>query len=471
MSETKKKSRRVGKYEIGISLGEGTFGKVKKAVNVETGEVVAIKILDKEKIQKQNMGSQVKKEISIMKLVRHHFVVKLKEVLASKTKIFIVLELVTGGELFDKIVEAQRFDEETARFYFQQLVVGTIFCHNNGVCHRDLKPENLLLDGSQNLKISDFGLSSMYEGGDGGPDKVTLLHTTCGTPNYVAPEVLADRGYDGYMADTWSIGVILFVFLAGYLPFDEPTMSALFRKISNADFSYPSWFGDDVKDLLDKILVADPKTRLSLLEITKHPWFTKGGPLADPERIQAEMEGRQASSDDADNNSTTDEKKKLNATPSEADMKAAIHQDDSLHHNDEKNDAPEIINSFDLINACGGAALNRMFLTSEEKNQRKAHLYISSLSIDDIQKNLIAKFKAENKDSEVTSSGCSVRAAVPSVPQVAVEATIKVMSEDPIVHFIELKRARGDILQYMEICESLNKTSEDGTKSLEELLV
>ena len=275
MAETKKKSRRVGKYEIGISLGEGTFGKVKKAVNVQTGEVVAIKILDKEKIQKQNMGAQVKKEISIMKLVRHHFVVKLKEVLASKTKIFIVLELVTGGELFDKIVEAQRFDTETARFYFQQLVVGTIFCHNNGVCHRDLKPENLLLDGNQNLKISDFGLSSMYEGGDGGPDKVTLLHTTCGTPNYVAPEVLADRGYDGYMADTWSIGVILFVFLAGYLPFDEPTMSALFRKISNADFSYPSWFEDDVKDLLDKILVADPKKRLSLMEITRHPWFTK----------------------------------------------------------------------------------------------------------------------------------------------------------------------------------------------------
>ena len=143
-------------------------------------------------------------------------------------------------------------------------------------------------------------------------------------------------------------------------------------------------------------------------------------------------------------------------------------KEDGQDGNDEKNDAPEIINSFDLINACGGAALNRMFLTSEEKNQRKAHLYISSLSIDDIQKNLIAKFKAENKDSEVTSSGCSVRAAVPSVPQVAVEATIKVMSEDPIVHFIELKRARGDILQYMEICESLNKTSEDGTKSLEE---
>ena len=270
-SGQKQKPRRIGKYEIGESLGEGTFGKVKRAVNVQTGEAVAIKVLDKGKIQKQNMGSQVKKEISIMKLIAHRTVVRLKEVLASKTKIFIVLELVTGGELFDKIVDAGKFEPETARFYFQQLVVGTMFCHQNGVCHRDLKPENLLLDEFQNLKISDFGLSAMYEGGESGPDKMTLLHTTCGTPNYVAPEVLADKGYDGYKADTWSIGVILFVFLAGYLPFDEPTMSALFRKVSNADFTYPTWFEDDVKDLIGKILVANPEERITLEEITKHP--------------------------------------------------------------------------------------------------------------------------------------------------------------------------------------------------------
>ena len=167
---------------------------MKKAVNVETGEVVAIKILDKEKIQKQNMGSQVKKEISIMKLVRHHFVVKLKEVLASKTKIFIVLELVTGGELFDKIVEAQRFDEETARFYFQQLVVGTIFCHNNGVCHRDLKPENFLFETKADnsaIKIIDFGMSKQ------GMKKTVFgrraVQTACGTPLYVAPEIVDRR--------------------------------------------------------------------------------------------------------------------------------------------------------------------------------------------------------------------------------------------------------------------------------------
>lgn len=156
--------KRVGKYEIGKTLGEGTFGKVKFAVNTETGEKVAIKILDKEKIQKQNMGAQIKKEISIMKMVKHHNIVKLYEVLASRTKIFIVLELITGGELFDKIVAESRFDEKTARFYFRQLIKGVKYCHGQGVCHRDLKPENLLLDEHSDLKISDFGLSALYTG-------------------------------------------------------------------------------------------------------------------------------------------------------------------------------------------------------------------------------------------------------------------------------------------------------------------
>ena len=136
--------KRVGKYEIGKTLGEGTFGKVKRAVDTETQKIVAIKVLDKDKIQKQNMGSQVKKEISIMKLVHHVHVVKLIEVLASRTKIFIVLELVTGGELFDRIVNERKFNETTARFYFQQLVEGTLYCHSRGVCHRDLKVSFLL---------------------------------------------------------------------------------------------------------------------------------------------------------------------------------------------------------------------------------------------------------------------------------------------------------------------------------------
>ena len=139
------------------------------------------------------MGEQIKKEIAVMKMVKQTHVVNLLEVLASRTRIFIVLELVTGGELFDKIVQCGRFDDATARRYFRQLVCGVEYCHRQGVCHRDLKPENLLLDENATLKISDFGLSALY-GCEGGFASSTLLHTTCGTPNYVAPEVLADKG-------------------------------------------------------------------------------------------------------------------------------------------------------------------------------------------------------------------------------------------------------------------------------------
>ena len=124
--------KKVGKYELGRTLGEGTFGKVKYAVNTETNEAVAIKVLDKESIQRQNMGNQIKKEISIMKMINHKHIVSLIEVLASKAKIFIVLELVTGGELFDKIVSSKRLEEEQARFYFRQLVDGVEYCHKMG---------------------------------------------------------------------------------------------------------------------------------------------------------------------------------------------------------------------------------------------------------------------------------------------------------------------------------------------------
>lgn len=242
------------------------------AINEETNEKVAIKILDKEKILKQNMGEQIKREISIMKKIRHKYIVNLIEVLASPTKIFIILELVTGGELFDKIISLGKLDEPTARFYLTQLVEGVMYCHNRGICHRDLKPENLLLDDKLDLKISDFGLSNFYttQTDDSNP---VLLHTTCGTPNYVAPEVLLDKGYDGKKADIWSMGVILYVLLAGYLPFDEENISDLFRKIQAADYTVPRWFSADSIDLVKKILNPDPSARLSIAEIREHQWM------------------------------------------------------------------------------------------------------------------------------------------------------------------------------------------------------
>ncbi|PSS17329.1 CBL-interacting serine/threonine-protein kinase [Actinidia chinensis var. chinensis] len=261
--------RKVGKYEVGRTIGEGTFAKVKFAQNTETGESVAMKVLDRTTILKHKMVDQIKREISIMKLVRHPNVVRLHEVLASRTKIYIILEFITGGELFDKIVHHGRLSEADSRRFFQQLIDGVDYCHSKGVYHRDLKPENLLLDSEGNLKISDFGLSALP--GEG----VSLLRTTCGTPNYVAPEVLGHKGYDGAVADVWSCGVILYVLMAGYLPFDEIDLTTLYSKIDKAEFSCPSWFPVGAKSLIHRILDPSPETRIRIEEIRNDEWFKR----------------------------------------------------------------------------------------------------------------------------------------------------------------------------------------------------
>lgn len=345
--------KKVGKYELGRSLGEGTFGKVKYANDTETNEAVAIKILDKEKIQKQNMGNQIKKEISIMKMVKHKNIVHMIEVLASKTKIFIVLELVTGGELFDKIVQVGKLNEEQARFYFQQLIDGVEYCHKLGICHRDLKPENLLLDEHGNLKISDFGLSSLYVGdADGeGTTRTELLHTTCGTPNYVAPEVLSDQGYDGKKADVWSCGVILYVLLAGFLPFDESTIVALFAKIQSADFTYPSWFSPEVRSLLDQMLVADPHARITISNLKSHPWFQ--GP---------EGSGGDAGAHDPTHSAPTADQMEKAFMPLVAKGGSADGAEGE-DYDDEHGAATGFtrLNAFDLVSQSGGLLMDRMF--------------------------------------------------------------------------------------------------------------
>ncbi|CAI5972102.1 unnamed protein product [Closterium sp. NIES-64] len=263
--------KRVGKYELGRTLGEGNFAKVKLGQDVESGRRVAIKVMDKDRILQHRMADQIKREVSIMKMVRHPNIVQLIEVLASRNKIFMVLEFAAGGELFDRIVYRGRLAEIEARRYFQQLVDAVDCCHAKGVCHRDLKPENLLVDERGNLKVSDFGLSALpqQQHRDG------LLHTTCGTPNYVAPEVLHNKGYDGRKADVWSCGVILFVLLAGYVPFDEPDLVLLYDKISRAHFKFPEWFSPGVKRLITRILNPDPATRPGLAAIRRDEWFQR----------------------------------------------------------------------------------------------------------------------------------------------------------------------------------------------------
>ncbi|KAJ6369258.1 hypothetical protein OIU78_001590 [Salix suchowensis] len=260
-----------GKYEIGKLLGYGAFAKVYHARNVSTGQSVAIKAVSKAKVMKGGFVAHVKREISIMRRLRHANIVKLHEVLATKGKVYFVMEYAKGGELFAKISKG-RFSEDLSRRYFQQLITAVGYCHARGVFHRDLKPENLLLDENMNLKITDFGLSAVTE--QVRPDG--LLHTLCGTPAYVAPELLAKKGYDGAKVDIWSCGVVLFVLIAGYLPFNDTNLMAMYRKIYKGQYRFPKWTSPDLKSLLSQLLDTNPETRITIDMIINDPWFKKG---------------------------------------------------------------------------------------------------------------------------------------------------------------------------------------------------
>ncbi|KDP41975.1 hypothetical protein JCGZ_26993 [Jatropha curcas] len=259
------------KYEMGRLLGQGTFAKVYKGRNLATNESVAIKVVHKDQVNKQGLMEQIRREISVMHLVKHPNIVQLKEVMATKSKVFFVMEYVRGGELFAKVAKG-KLKEDVARKYFQQLISAIDYCHSRGVSHRDLKPENLLLDENGNLKVSDFGLSALPEQNrnDG------LLHTQCGTPAYVAPEVLRKKGYDGAKTDIWSCGVILFVLLAGYLPFLDANLMKMYVKIFKAEFEIPPWISHDAKRLISKLLIVDPGKRISIPQVRQNPWFKKG---------------------------------------------------------------------------------------------------------------------------------------------------------------------------------------------------
>lgn len=262
----------LGKYEIGKLLGIGAFAKVYHGRNIHTGESVAIKAVSKAKIVKRGLVAHVKREIAIMRRLRHPNVIKLFEVLATKTKIYFVMEYAKGGELFARIAKG-RFSEDLSRRYFQQLISAVGYCHSRGVFHRDLKPENLLLDENWDLKVTDFGLGAVED--QIRPDE--LLHTLCGTPAYVAPELLGRKGYDGSKLDIWSCGVVLFVLTAGYLPFNDSNLMVMYRKIYKGEYRFPKWTSPELRQLLSRLLEPDPNLRITVDGILQDPWFRKGG--------------------------------------------------------------------------------------------------------------------------------------------------------------------------------------------------
>jgi 5'-AMP-activated protein kinase catalytic alpha subunit len=242
------------------------ISQVKQATHVVTGHKVAVKILNKAKIKQLGMEEKVQREINILHLCTHPHIIRLYEVIDTPTDIFLVNEYVSGGELFDYIVSKGRLSADEARNFFHQIISGVEYCHFQKIVHRDLKPENLLLDANLNIKIADFGLSNLMRDGD-------FLRTSCGSPNYAAPEVISGHLYAGPEVDVWSCGVILYALLCGSLPFDDESIPNLFKKIKSGMYSLPTHLSQLAKNLIPRMLEVDPMKRITIPEIRLHPWF------------------------------------------------------------------------------------------------------------------------------------------------------------------------------------------------------
>ncbi len=256
---------RIGKYQIIKTLGEGSFGKVKLAYHVNTNQKVALKIINRKILAKSDMQGRIEREISYLRLLSHPHIIKLYDVIKSKYEIIMVIEF-AGKELFDYIVTNGKMNESEARRFFQQIISAIDYCHRHKIVHRDLKPENLFLDDNLDVKIGDFGLSNIMIDGN-------FLKTSCGSPNYAAPEVISGKLYAGPEVDVWSCGVILYVMLCGRLPFDDEFIPALFKKISTGHYAIPNFLSNGAKNLLTRMLVVNPLSRITVYEIMNDPWF------------------------------------------------------------------------------------------------------------------------------------------------------------------------------------------------------
>ncbi|KAI4454817.1 map/microtubule affinity-regulating kinase [Holotrichia oblita] len=259
----------VGPYRLEKTLGKGQTGLVKLGVHCVTSKKVAIKIINREKLS-ESVLMKVEREIAIMKLIDHPHVLGLSDVYENKKYLYLVLEHVSGGELFDYLVKKGRLTPKEARRFFRQIISALDFCHSHSICHRDLKPENLLLDEKNNIKVADFGMASLQPMG-------SMLETSCGSPHYACPEVIRGEKYDGRKADVWSCGVILYALLVGALPFDDDNLRQLLEKVKRGVFHIPHFVPPDCQSLLRGMIEVNPEKRLMLSEINKHPWVTAGG--------------------------------------------------------------------------------------------------------------------------------------------------------------------------------------------------
>ena len=259
--------KQIGNYTLGAEVGSGAFGKVVLGKHYLTGETVAIKILDKMILSQTPEDYElVRQEISILKIVKHKYIVQLYEILQTPQHIFIVMEYCEGKDLMDYILTKTRLSELESLKFFQQLINALFYLHSQNISHRDVKIDNMLLDRNKDLKLVDFGLSTKYTDD-------SLLDQPCGTVVYAAPEVLDGNDYHGMLADVWSSGIVLFGMASGYLPFCDQDDEVNKKHVLEGKIDLPEFFSPMLKDLLRHMLDINPITRYTLQDIREHPWF------------------------------------------------------------------------------------------------------------------------------------------------------------------------------------------------------
>lgn len=262
---------RVGDFKILESLGKGNFAEVKLAEHVITGDKVAIKIIQKnpKSLDKDSeILKNVYREVQILKMLQHPNITELYQVINTDSNIFLIMEYASGGDTFEKIsrLPNKRFNEEDSKRIIFQTTLALEFCHRNNIVHRDLKAENLLLDLEGNVKLADFGFASFFRSNQS-------LHTFCGSPPYAAPEVFGGKPYDGTQTDVWSLGVLLFVLITGYFPFQATSVPAMRDLVTAAHFQLPTWVSAECEALIRKMIVVNPQKRISIRGIKKDPWL------------------------------------------------------------------------------------------------------------------------------------------------------------------------------------------------------
>lgn len=259
---------------MGRLLGKGAFGKVNLGMHKLTGKLVALKSIKKEFLGDEESKRKMMQEFAILRQLRHRNVIRLYETFESQKHIVFVIELCPGGDLLTYVRKRRRLNEDVARHVFRQLLDGLSYCHSKQVLHRDIKLDNALLSADGELKLCDFGVSKQVR-------KDELMREQCGTPAYIAPEILRGKGYLGFEVDVWSAGVVLYAMLHGSVPFNAPDMHDLHKLILTGKFKLRTDISHEARDLLRKMLELDPTKRITTEQIGAHDWLAKSPSTSD----------------------------------------------------------------------------------------------------------------------------------------------------------------------------------------------